>query len=679
MGAKPASRLQGSHQLMMRRWSALEQTDRQRILLLMAALVAIVAQAEIANRLYWLGIASFALALGCTVFGTSALPSVAFTQRPVQSLLASWRIWLLIPACLVGGLTFWASGGNRYRWENVVPWLVSIVLFGLAWAELPPGWWRVRLGDRWRKLTPRRIGVLLILLAILALGAAFRFVELRQIPRDMIMDHAEKLLDVNDVLQGIPHIFFERNTGREPWQFYWTVALIRLFHLPLDYMALKLGTALIGWLMLPAIFLLGRELFGTRTALLATLFAAVTSWSVLATRYGLRYPLAPCAVAWTMYFLVRGLRRDRRNSMIAAGIWLGIGLQGYTAFRFMLPVFGLLVGCWAMWQYWQRERAAAVRTLVTGGLALLLALLVMMPLMRYGIDHPDKLFYRASTRLTSLERQIPGSAPEILFNNIGNVLLMFNYTADDTWVVNLRFKPSVDSILGGLIVIGATGAIVIGIRRRDPWPIMLLGAGILMLIPSALSIAFPRENPSLVRTGGAIPMAMILCAIVPGMLLERARIQRIWLHIPTMALIGFLVSGTILINRERIFVEYPLGYCQNVLHSADMAHEMQAFIDAGNPRENVWFVARDGWVDYRAVGIELGQIQYQQVVVGPASAIGVDLHGKAGLFALNTNDDMTLLALMATYPHSTLRIMKVSDCNAHYLLLVIPASSPPRG
>ncbi|MDZ4718963.1 MAG: hypothetical protein SH847_10975, partial [Roseiflexaceae bacterium] len=86
MGAKPASRLQGSHQLMMRRWSALEQTDRQRILLLMAALVAIVAQAEIANRLYWLGIASFALALGCTVFGTSALPSVAFTQRPVQSL-----------------------------------------------------------------------------------------------------------------------------------------------------------------------------------------------------------------------------------------------------------------------------------------------------------------------------------------------------------------------------------------------------------------------------------------------------------------------------------------------------------------------------------------------------------------------------------------------------------------
>jgi hypothetical protein len=375
-----------------------------------------------------------------------------------------------------------------------------------------------------------------------------------------------------------------------------------------------------------------------------------------------------------MYFLVRSLRRDQRNAMIAAGVWLGIGLQGYTAFRFMLPVFGLLVGCWAIWQYWRRERASALRTIVNGGMALVLALLVMMPLVRYGVDHPDKLLYRSSTRMTSLERQIPGSTPEIFFNNVGNVLLMFNYTADDTWVVNLRFKPAVDTILGGLIVIGAMSAIVVGIRRRDPWPILVLGAGVLMLIPSALSIAFPRENPSLVRTGGAIPMAMTLCAIVPGMLLERVRQSGIWLRAATIVLVGVIATSVVLVNRERIFVEYPLGYCQQVQHSADMARDMQAFIDAGNPRENVWFVARDGWVDYRAVGIELGEIPYKHVVVGPESAIGVDLHGQPGLFALNTNDTVTLLALMAKYPQSSLRIAKVSDCNEQYLLLTIPAS-----
>jgi hypothetical protein len=35
---------------------------------------------------------------------------------------------------------------------------------------------------------------------------------------------------------------------------------------------------------------------------------------------------------------------------------------------------------------------------------------------------------------------------------------------------------------------------------------------------------------------------------------------------------------------------------------------------------------------------------------------------------------VTLLALMAKYPQSSLRIAKVSDCNEQYLLLTIPAS-----
>lgn len=676
MGTRSPSGLQGWYdQRIRQRAIVIAQSDRQVMLLLIALLMAIGGQIEISNGRYWTGLTSFAVAFGSTLLGVSALKSHSIVEQPVQSLWSHRRIWLLIPALGASMLAFLASDGNRYRPENVIPWLASIALWVIACAELKPGWWGINLASRVRAIDLGRVAALAILLAILSLGAAFRFVSLQEIPRDMIMDHAEKLLDVHDVLTGQPSIFFERNTGREPWQFYWTVGLIKLFDMPVNYLTLKTGTALIGWLMLPAVFLLARELFGTRTALLATLFAAVASWGVLGARYGLRYPLAPCATAWTLYFLVRGLRHDRRNAMIAAGICLGIGLQGYSAYRFMLPVFAFVALCALIWRYRRHERAAAWRVVVNSGLALILALLVMMPLVRYGLDHPDKLLYRANTRLTSLERQIPGSAPEIFFNNVGNVLLMFNYTTDNTWAVNLRFQPAVDPLLAGLIVIGAIACVAISVRQRDPWPLLLLGSGVLMLIPSALSIAFPRENPSLVRTGGAIPMAMIICAIIPGILLERVRHSPIWLRAVTIMCVTMVSVAVVAINRERVFVDYPVSYCENVYHTADVTNDMRAFIQAGNPRENTWFVAKNGWVDYRAVGIELGEFPYKHVAVGPQSATDVDLRGQPGLFAMHPSDTATLYALMQKYPQSSLQIKKVSDCADYYLLLTVPAGA----
>ena len=117
----------------------------------------------------------------------------------------------------------------------------------------------------------------LAVIVLIVIGAGFRFWRLDELPPEMTSDHVEKLLDVHDVVVGKRPIFFERNTGREPWQFYWTWMFIRLFHLETKYLALKLGTAAVGLLMLPGVYLLGRDLFGRWVGLWATLFAAVAS------------------------------------------------------------------------------------------------------------------------------------------------------------------------------------------------------------------------------------------------------------------------------------------------------------------------------------------------------------------------------------------------------------------
>ncbi|HMQ29556.1 MAG TPA: glycosyltransferase family 39 protein [Chloroflexaceae bacterium] len=658
--------------------TAFPHPGRAAALVVAGMVAAILAQLAVARGLLPLGAAGYALAVGLVVAGARGpAPEAAPSGRAPRLLGAEWRLWLTAAALLQGAVAFVFSAGNRYTPANVLPWLTAVACFLAAHLDygrvagaaalLRSGGWPAA-ARAW--LTRERALSLAALLAILALGAAFRFADLAGNPAEMNSDQAEKLLDVGDVLAGTNYIFFERNTGREPWQFYWTVALIRLLGLPPDFMALKLGTALIGWLMLPAVFLLGREVLGTRGALLATLFAAVASWGVITARFGLRYPLAPCAAAWTLFFLVRGLRRDSRNSLLLAGLWVGIGLQGYTAYRFMAVVVPLVGAAWLWWLLARGERARAGRVVVGGLLALALAALTLLPLIRYGLERPEQLLYRAATRLTAAEQAIPGDPAAIFLENLRNVLLMFNYTRDSVWVANLPDRPAMDVILGALLVAGAAACLALSRRSGNPWPALTLGAGLLMLVPSALSIAFPGENPSVVRTGGALPALMVVCAAAPALALEQLRATgRRGAYLGALAAVAALGLAVAGVNQRRVFVDYPAQYCPRAQNASDIGRELLAWEAAGGDRRAAWIVGYPHWVDSRAVGVWIGEITFPNTVIGADEVRGVDLAGRPGWFALNREDLPALRALYERYPGGQERLVEGSRCAGRAFLV----------
>lgn len=633
------------------------------LLAIPAIVFAIGAQLAVANGMIALGIAGYVFAIACAVIAVRKLPgSEATVSQESARLNTWWRIGLVVAALITTAGAFADSGGNRYRIPGVILWIASIIFWWLAWfvrqkpqAETKP------------PLKAARYGTLFAFIVILAIGAAFRFVDLYDNPREMNSDHAEKLLDINDVLSGTDYIFFERNTGREPWEFYWVTALIKIFNLRPDFMALKIGTSLIGVLMLPGIFLFVRELFGGKVALIAMLFAAVASWGVLAARFGLRHGLNPAAVAWTMYFLVRGLRRSERNSMLVAGISFGIGLQGYTAYRGMIAVVPFIIFVWVLWQIKQRKDDLARRALIDAGLALCIAALVMMPLLRYITEHPDRFLSRAMTRVSSEEQPIEGSVPAILINNVKNVLLVFNYTKDEVWVTNLPDRPAVDEVLGGLLVIGTAVFITTGIKRKDPWPVLIVASAFIMLMPSALSIAFPRENPSVLRIAGALPMVMCICAIVPGALLD----TQTW-KIPAIGLVLVLCAIVIGVNTTRVFIDYPAQYCPRAQNASDIAQQMNDWVAAGHSRTNAYIVGFPNWVDSRAVGVWIGDIHFPNTVgaaIGSMDVSAVDLHGQPGWFAMNENDSESISALLARYPHGQLKTIFGSQCSVKHFVV----------
>src|SRR5690606_2093556 len=167
--------------------------------------------------------------------------------------------------------------------------------------------------------------ILTALVAILVIAGFFRFYDLQRLPPEMTSDHAEKLLDVRDVLEGEYRIFFPRNTGREPAQFYLTALLAGPLGLGLSHMALKVGTAIIGWLTVALTYVVARRGLGAPqlVALISTALLAVSKWHTEITRVGLRFPYAPFAVALLLVFLFRAVRHNDRRDWLLSGVALG--------------------------------------------------------------------------------------------------------------------------------------------------------------------------------------------------------------------------------------------------------------------------------------------------------------------------------------------------------------------
>ncbi len=349
---------------------------------------------------------------------------------------------------------------------------------------------------------------------ILLLAAAFRFWQLDTLPPEMTSDHAEKLLDVMDVLEGQRPVFFKRNTGREPLQFYVTALLAGPLGLGLSHLALKVGTAAVGFVTVPLTYAMARHGLGLPrgVALLAMALLAVSKWHVAISRVGLRFPYAPFGVVLTLIFFFRALRLGARRDWVLAGVAFGVALYGYTPVR-IVPLLLAVGGLLYLLLEHARGRSGLRWTDALANLLLLPAstLLVFLPLLRYSIENPEMFWYRSTTR--AAEGLEPALVVPRLIENIRNAALMFHVRGDVVWVNTLPGDPVLDRITGLLFLLGLAVVGVAVARRWRAVEVSLLLSLPLLILPSVLALAWPGENPSVVRAGGALPVVMTIAAL----------------------------------------------------------------------------------------------------------------------------------------------------------------------
>lgn len=564
--------------------------------------------------------------------GMAVVPGPALEQRRRRLLVAgvvavglTAVLWPALAGPEGGGLGILAYPGgaghpaNHLTAPGLVLWALGLAAYMAA--VLP--WPRVRrprldLGAEAIQL--RVSSRSLALAAVVALAIVYRFYDLGGVPMEMTSDHTEKLKDVASVLDGLRPVFFYGNAGREAIQFYWTALLVKL-GMPLSFLTLKVGMALVSVATVPLVYRLGRQVAGVETGLLAALVMTLAPWHIQITRIGLRIALSPFFVALTFVVLFRALETGRRDHWVAAALAAGAGVYGYTGYRPMLLVVAITIllrlvhasrGGFSP----DREAAKALGGHMAASAAA--AALLLAPLARYAYDRPDAFWFRTISRVTGSEAAIAGSPWSVALSNWRNALLMFNLTADTAWFQSPPGRPALETVGGGLLVLGVVTALYRA--RHGDWRSAALLASVPVLVSaSALSLAFPRENPSLSRAAAALPPIAVLAALPLPVLGRRLRAAGGEYGTGAYMIACFALFAAMAHNTgQRYFVEYRTQYDRSTHHTTQYAAVMRDFVALGGDLGHAYLVGWRHGPDYRAIGDLAGDPDWQGLLWGAA-------------------------------------------------------------
>jgi hypothetical protein len=616
----------------------------------------------------------------------------------------SVRIGLGLLSLPLALLAYQGFAGNRFSTLGLVAWGGALVTYCLAAVGFLPvsrfidrvrfRGMRLLEGVQRPRLRFHLSRTTILLAAITLIGVFFRVYRLAGVPPEMTADHAEKLLDVYDVLNGARPIFFSRNTGREAMQFYLTAALIRFTPLTFSHLTLKVGTALVSIVAVPLTYALGRAIYGRGIGLLAASFVALSRWHIAISRVGLRFPFTPTFVALTLLFFFRAFRHNRRGDWLACGLALGAGLHGYMSMRFVPLLLVVLTGAKVAFdairrlrhrtmgaeatpKRWVEQTALSSRFWGHAVLGAGASLLVFLPLLRYWRDEPEMFWYRVLTRVSSLEKPLSGGPWQLLFANVKDALLMFNYRGGPVWVNTVPGDSVLDTVVGGLFVLGVAFALWQLLYRGDRRAAYLLLSLFVLLLPSATSLAFPEENPSVVRAGGAIPIVALLSAlpvyVVVGALGDALGPRSRW---RTLVVLGALFISTAGLTYNWYFGEYERQYRRQAWNATELGRVARAFADNVGDLDHVYHIAYPWWVHTPNIGINAGDVTWRNVVLDLDDLADHAKDPAPKLYLLHVDDRGSLNALRFRFPLGRLQRCESAVPGQDFLIYFVPGDDP---
>ncbi len=225
------------------------------------------------------------------------------------------------------------AGGFRWRWGG------GRIMWRFRWRDRPQGFWLD----------------LTLMLGLLIAALLLRVVDMERtipgfidevsftepVPAFDFIDDVRLMQPINSVA-AFPRLYV-----------YWQWISIKLIGQDLN--GLRLPSAILGGLTVPALYWLCKHLFDRRTAFAAALVLAALPVHLQLSRVGMNNVADPLFGTLAFAFVARGLRYGGRTNYALAGVMLGWTQFFHEAGRLTLPVIMLawLTGLW-LWTDWYR-------------------------------------------------------------------------------------------------------------------------------------------------------------------------------------------------------------------------------------------------------------------------------------------------------------------------------------
>lgn len=326
----------------------------------------------------------------------------------------------------------------------------------------------------------RRHPDLWLALAITLLAAALRFPALAQHPPGFYHDEAFNGLDALPILDGARPVFLPSNGGREAGFMYLVAPLIAL--LGRSPVAVRLVSALLGTLIVPATYLLGRALYDRRIGAFSAAIIAVMLVPLHLSRIGFRVVSVPFAISWFLWAVVRAYQTGRGWRWALAGLLYGLTFHTYTASR-ITPFALILIAAYLLLKGEARRLWPGI---VWFGLG---AALTAAPMIVYALTYSDVYFTR-----TVQTAYLSGP-----LNQLINTLGMFFVRGDTFPRHNVPGRPFFDPLLAVAFILG-----LLALWRDEKRPRSVFIA--LWLAITSLTTLLSIDPPHFLRTTPMFPM-----------------------------------------------------------------------------------------------------------------------------------------------------------------------------
>ncbi len=428
-----------------------------------------------------------------------------------------------------------------------------------------------------------------LIIAVLLIAWGLRLVALEEVPPGWRDDELINVHTLSSkVLEGQFPLYYLGASGHEPLYHHLHAGVHALFGF--NVLSGHILSVMFGTLSIALTYSLVRRLFprDPTTAIVASLTLAVSFWSLMYSRTGIRHISLPPFVLATSYAFWRQMDAEGPTpwGWGLVGLLLATSIYTYTASRLLPVLIIVFAGYLALFhRHWFQNRWMGI------GVALLMTAVLVAPMAVVIARSRTALAIEgigADARVAELAeplRALGAGDPGPVIRSTVKTLGMFHASGDPEWLYNIPGRP-VFNLLGGMLLWG--GVLLCLYRWREPRYFFLLPWLGLGLSPAFISV----PPASLGHTIVAQPVAFILPALAlteigHGLRSHTSPVRRRWLAVlGSWALVlAFVVTNGVR-DIEGYFRTWPAEEMVRILYRADY-REIAGYLDSRPALEDV--------------------------------------------------------------------------------------------